>query len=151
MNILDQTFEKKIYRTIIPAILNGEYQKAQDGMSYVLDELHARIPDSERISYGVVYTVKLLSEYLYTQLYQDHSPIYEIPAGLFNTAGEARCRGVALGMLSFYGVEDYTRVLPYFEAAAVAGNWDLREFAQMFFRKLIKNSPARCRLSCCAW
>ncbi|MCJ7723165.1 MAG: hypothetical protein MUP03_03440, partial [Anaerolineales bacterium] len=62
MNLLDQTIEKKIHRTIMPAVLSGEYQKAQDGMSHVLDELHASIPDSKRISHGIVYTVKLLSE-----------------------------------------------------------------------------------------
>jgi len=143
VNTLDQTIEKKIHRTIIPAVLNGEYKKAQDGMSHVLDELHARIPDSKRISYGIVYTVKLLSEYLYTQLFQARSPVFEIAEGLFSSSEEARCRGVALGMLSFYGLEDYPRVLPYFEAAATAESWDLREFAQMFFRRLIKKHPCQ--------
>ena len=144
MNILDQTFEKKIHRTIMPAVRSGESERAQDGISHVLDELHARIPDSKRISYGIVYTtVKLLSEYLYTQLYQGHSPVFEIAEGLFSSNQEARCRGVALGILSFYGLEDYPRVLPHFEAAAAAGSWDLREFAQMFFRRLIKKNPCQ--------
>jgi len=143
VNLLDQTIEKKIYRTIIPAVLSGENQRAQDGMSHVLDELHASVPDSKRISHGIVYTVKLLSEYLYTQHYQAHSPVYEIAAGLFSTGEEAHCRGVALGMLSFSGLEDYPRVLPHFETAAAAESWDLREFAQMFFRSLIKKHPGQ--------
>jgi len=33
-------------------------------------------------------------------------------------------------------------VLPYFESAAASQDWDLREFTQMFFRRLIKQYPA---------
>jgi hypothetical protein len=46
-----------------------------------------------------------------------------------------------LGILSFYGIEEYARVLPFFKSAAVSDDWNLREFAQMFFRKLIQTRP----------
>jgi 3-methyladenine DNA glycosylase AlkC len=32
-------------------------------------------------------------------------------------------------------------VLPYFESAAASSDWEMREMAQMFFRKLIRKHP----------
>ncbi len=46
-----------------------------------------------------------------------------------------------LEILSFHGLQDYIQVLPFFEAAASSVEWDIRELAQMFFRKLIKRYP----------
>ena len=44
-------------------------------------------------------------------------------------------------MLTYYGLNDYKAVLPYFETAAASDDWELREHTQMFFRKLIKKYP----------
>ena len=46
-----------------------------------------------------------------------------------------------MGILSFYGIEDYAKVLPFFESSASSSDWNLREFAQYFFRKLIQKHP----------
>jgi 3-methyladenine DNA glycosylase AlkC len=46
-----------------------------------------------------------------------------------------------LGILSFYGTNDYKKVLPSFEVSASSADWNMREFAQMFFRKLIRKWP----------
>ena len=43
-----------------------------------------------------------------------------------------------MGILSFYGIDDCKKVLPFFEASASSVDWNLREFTQMFFRKLIR-------------
>ncbi len=40
------------------------------------------------------------------------------------------------------GLTNYQPVLPYFESAAASQEWELREHAQMFFRRLIKAHPA---------
>jgi 3-methyladenine DNA glycosylase AlkC len=61
---------------------------------------------------------------------------------LFEKSGDGRGKGVALGILSFYGLGDYPKALPYFEVASASEDWNLREFAQMFFRRLIKKYPA---------
>jgi 3-methyladenine DNA glycosylase AlkC len=60
---------------------------------------------------------------------------------LFEKSGDGRGKGVALGILSFYGLGDYPKALPYFEVASTSEDWNLREFAQMFFRRLIKKYP----------
>ncbi len=137
MNILDQSIENKIQDEIIPTVLKGRYLGAAKGIGATLDELYAQIPANKRISYGIVHTIKVLSEYLFTHLEQAEAPIYEIAVNLFEKSGDGRGKGVALGILSFYGLGDYPKALPYFEVASTSEDWNLREFAQMFFRRLI--------------
>jgi 3-methyladenine DNA glycosylase AlkC len=142
MNILDPSIENNIQTEVIPALLDGRYREATEGITAALDALYANIPANKRISYGVVHTIKVLSEFLCEHLEQTGTPIFENAAKLFEQCEESRVRGVALGMLSFYGVGDYPKVLPYFEQAAAATDWQTREHAQMFFRRLIKKYPA---------
>jgi len=67
-----------------------------------------------------------------------NAPIYEIGAIMLTRSDDYRIKGVALGILSFYGIEDYEKVLPFFESSASSDDWAFREFVQMFFRKLIQ-------------
>jgi 3-methyladenine DNA glycosylase AlkC len=60
---------------------------------------------------------------------------------MFKKSDDFKGKGVSLGMLSFYGLGDYKKVLPYFESAAASSDWEVRELAQMFSRKLIKKHP----------
>jgi 3-methyladenine DNA glycosylase AlkC len=83
-----------------------------------------------------------LTQYLYTNLREHAAPVFAIAAALFDEHAEYRVAAVALGMLSFSAVDDgYEPVLPYFERAAASEEWDVREMAQMFFRKVIKAYP----------
>ncbi len=141
MKILDDEIEKKIQSDIIDSVLQKEYDLAIRSISSILGELYANIPDNKRISYGRIHTIKVLSEYLYTHLVEIDAPVYQIASSIFKKSNEFKGKGVSLGMLSFYGLDNYKKVLPYFESAAASSEWDLREFAQMFFRKLIKKYP----------
>jgi len=141
MKILNDELEKKIQNDIIDSVLQKEYDLAIRSISSILDELYANIPDTKRISYGRVYTIKVLSEYLYTHLVEIDAPVYQIASSIFKKSNDLKGKGVSLGVLSFYGLSNYKKVLPYFESAAASSEWDLREFAQMFFRKLIKKYP----------
>jgi 3-methyladenine DNA glycosylase AlkC len=107
----------------------------------IVDELYANIPDNKRISYGIVHVIKTLSEYLYAHLVEKDAPVYQIASHIFEEANDFRSKGVSLGMLSYYGLGDYKKVLPSFESAAASSDWQMREFAQMFFRKLIAKHP----------
>jgi len=141
MNILNAEVERKIQEGIIKPALAGEYAVAIGNISPIADELYANIPDNKRISYGIVHVVKTLSEYLYTHLVEIDAPVYLIASHMFKKSDDFKGKGVSLGMLSFYGLGDYKKVLPYFESAAASSDWEVRELAQMFFRKLIKKHP----------
>ena len=63
-------------------VLQGRYLGADEGIGATLDELYAHIPDNKRISYGIVHTIKVLSEYLFMHLEQSEAPVYEIAVNL---------------------------------------------------------------------
>ncbi len=120
MNVLNNRIEKKIQNDIIKVVLQEEYDSALKNIGETLDELYANIPGNKRISYGKVYTIKVLAEYLYTHFAGMDAPInvYEIASNIFNKSEDFRSKGVSLGMLSFYGLGNYKKVLPFFESAA---------------------------------
>jgi 3-methyladenine DNA glycosylase AlkC len=142
MNLLTGELENKIQKDILTLSLRGKYELAAKNIDPVLGELYANIPDKKRISYGRVHTIKVLAKYLYTHLAEENAPVFEIGSQLFEQCETDQSKGVALGILADYGLTDYRPVLPFFENAAASGEWELREHAQMFFRRLIKAHPA---------
>jgi 3-methyladenine DNA glycosylase AlkC len=107
----------------------------------VLKALYDNIPENKRVSFGVVYTIQVLSKHLFSTLMEHNADVYAVGATLFEKSEDFRSNGVSLGILSFHGIDDYRVVLPFFEASAASVDWKMREFAQMFFRKLIRKWP----------
>ncbi len=146
MEILTGEIEEEIQRDILDQAARQEYAAATAGIAAVLAKLYANIPADKRISYGRVHTVKVLAGYLHIRLAAVGAPAFGIAASLYEASRDPLGRCVALGMLSFCGLDDYQPVLPFFEAAAAAGDWETREIAQMLFRKLIKKHPAEMKV-----
>jgi 3-methyladenine DNA glycosylase AlkC len=145
MNILNGEVEEKTQKDVICAIQQQDYAAATKSIPAVLDELYANIPDNKRLSYGRVHTIKVLSEYLHNRLVETDAPVYHIASQMFEKGDDYRSKGVALGILSFHGLGDFKAVLLCFQASASSSEWDLRELAQMFFRKLIRKHPDEAR------
>ncbi len=141
MQIISQDIEKKIRHDIIANVLQGKYALAIKYMPYVLKALYESIPENKRISFGRVFTIQALSRYLFSSLSEMDANVYEIAATLFHKSEDSESKGVALGVLSFCGIDDHERVLTFFEASASSEDWNMREFAQVFFRKLIQKWP----------
>ncbi|MCK4689935.1 MAG: hypothetical protein KAT41_06545, partial [Candidatus Marinimicrobia bacterium] len=141
MEILNREIEKKIQHDIIRPVLEKKYDLLIMNITYIIDELYTNIPDDKRISYGRVYTIKVLSEYLYNRFIELGVQIFEVASNIFNKSDDFKSKGVSLGVLSFYGLNKYKKVLPYFKSAAVSSNWDVRELSVILFRKLIKKYP----------
>lgn len=141
MEILTDDVKLRIRNDIITNVLQEKYNLVIAQIPNVLEELYSNIPRNKRVSYGRVYTFKVLSEYLFSTLKEVNAPICEIGEKIFTRSDDYRSKGIALGILSFYGIEDYAKVLPFFEVSASSDDWNLRELAQMFFRKLIQKHP----------
>lgn len=141
MKIINHDIKMKIQRDIIANLLQGNYASTMTHVPDVLAALYDSIPQKKRISFGRVYTVQLLSKYLSSSLVERNANVYETGATLFDKSEDFQSKGIALGILSFYGIDDYAKVLPFFEASASSSDWNMREFAQMFFRKLIQKWP----------
>ena len=136
MNLIDQNIETDIQNQIIDPMIFGDIDKSIKGIEVILKKIYDLIPDNKRISYGRVYTVKVLSKYLF-----EKSPDLENTKNIFDSTSNWYAKATTLGVLSYFALEDYVSILPYFEKAACDENWDVREMAQMFFRKLIKKYP----------
>jgi 3-methyladenine DNA glycosylase AlkC len=141
LQLLNHDIETKIQQDIIANVLHGKYDQAVKHFPKVLEALYSSIPANKRISFGRVYTIQVLSSHLFSRLTENNAEIYEVGAVLFEKSADFQSKGVALGVLSFYGVDDYKKVLPFFLASASSADWNMREFAQMFFRKLIRKWP----------
>jgi 3-methyladenine DNA glycosylase AlkC len=141
LKLLNTELKLKIQHGIVVNLLQKKYDLAITHVLAILKELYNAIPDSRRIYFGRVYTIQELSKYLFSGLVEANAAVYEVGLALFEQSSDFRSKGVALGVLSFYGIDDYARVLPFFESSAVSPSWDMREFAQMFFRKLIQKNP----------
>jgi 3-methyladenine DNA glycosylase AlkC len=141
MELLNDKLKSNIQNDIIDRLLQDDYDSSIDGISRVLEQLYDNIPDNKRISYGIVHTIKILSEHLYARLADTEASTFRIARKIFDASSDPSVKGVALGLLSYYGLNDYKAVLPYFESAAASPDWGLREHTQMFFRKLIKKYP----------
>jgi 3-methyladenine DNA glycosylase AlkC len=145
MKILDSQIEETINRSILKPIAQDDCETAVATLPVVLDYLYSQIPENRRVSFGKVYTIKVLSEHLFARLNQKGLSVYPIALKLYKLSGETRSRGVALGVISYYGLSDYQRVLDDFANAAASHDWEIREFAQMFFRKITQQYPKKVR------
>lgn len=141
MEILNHESEARIQHDIIANILQKKYDLVIRCVLDILEELYDNIPDNKRLSFGRVYTIQVLSRHLFSRLVEVNAAVYEIGAKMFEKSDDFRSKGVALGILSFYGIDDYEKVLPFFESSASSPDWNMRELAQMFFRKLIQKRP----------
>jgi hypothetical protein len=112
MRLLDGDVEKRIDDSIVGALLSKEYDLAMDSIARVVGDVHANIPDNRRVSYGVVYAIRVLSEYLYGRLVQVDVPILPAASHMLRASADAKCRGISLGVLSFHGVDGFKPVLP---------------------------------------
>ncbi len=145
MNLFNENIEDRINTFIINAVSKDDYTKALIEIANVQKQLYENIPDNKRISYGIVHTIKILSEYIFNSIVKNKLNAFEIGANIYNKSDKYEVKGVALGILSFYGLNDFKKVLPFYELAALSEEWELREFSQMFFRKLINKHPDEIR------
>lgn len=145
MDLLTEHIEDQIQKDLIENFARREYLKGVENVRNVLDCMYASIPAKKRVSHGRYTTIKVLAEKLFEELENASLPVVEIGTTVLNSTDDYRTMGVGLGILAQYGVEDYQSVLPYFESAAQAGNWEPREYAQGLFRKIVKAHPVALR------
>lgn len=141
LNLITPQIEEMIDDKIILPTRDADFRRACCIIAELQALLYANIPDNKRISYGRYYTIKTLSAYLNQQLENHELSVFEFASYLFVNSQNPIDRGVALGMLSYYGEADPQVVIPYFLEAASCQEWEVREHAQAFARRVIKAHP----------
>jgi len=140
IEILDK-MNIRIANELIPLIRTVEYAKSDEVIVNILKELHKAIPDKKRISYGITYVVNLLSKALYEWVEDSDLDTFDTAVMIYKNLNSFRSKCVGLGMLSHYGLNNIEATLPYFKDAATHEIWEIREFAQMYIRKITKKYP----------
>ncbi len=141
MEILNNNLKKEIKTVIARDIKYKNFSELCDEVERFINIIYNSIPDNKRISFGIVATIKLLGEFIFNILLEKNLPVFEIAKKLYNTSQNFKPRAVALCILSFYGLENYKFVLPFFEKSADSYYWNEREVTAILFRKLIKKYP----------
>lgn len=114
----------------------------------LINQIRSDIPEKRRISTGRYSIVKALGIELYPLLEKADIEILDFGERIFNhPEGDPFVRSLAIQLFSLSGMEtgDLERVLPYFEKAAVDGDWIVRECASGFIRKLVEKYPDQMR------
>ena len=145
MDLLSDTIKSKIKNTIHTSITKHDFRTSSECIKEILDDLYNNIPDNKRISYGRYYTIKVLSKYLNEQLSHHHISSYDVSTSLIDKTDDFRVKGVSLGVLSFYGLENeknVEKIIPFFAKLASGDQWETRETTQGLFRKIIKKYPS---------
>jgi len=102
-----------------------------------LDDLMASIPEKRRASYGIVSVVVTFCKALFNTL-GDRS--VELGRLIYETSHDFRAITVGLGLISHYGVNHPSLVLPILREASDHDQWEVKEFVQMFIRKITKEN-----------
>ncbi len=145
MNLLTSKTTEMIQRTVVRALERADHARAAALTPDVISTVHASIPDKKRVSFGIYSLIKLLGEHIFEQLSSHGADPLAAGGGLYDAVAPEdapRVAGVALGVLSMYGLSAPEPVLPYFERAAASDDWMLREFAQGLVRRIIHGHPA---------
>lgn len=104
-----------------------------------IDDLMASIPDKRRSSYGIVSLVATLCKTLYEQMGEDS---FDIGRFIYEESHDYRAIVVGLGLISHYGVKNPNIVLPILKEVSDHSQWEVKEFVQMFIRKITKSNKA---------
>ena len=139
MQLMNDRLQCQAQKDIVEQLLRDDISAAIDNIPSLLDALYANIPAKKRISYGRVHTIKVLANYLYDQFLEWKAPGFIIATKLVKRANERRTLGVALCLLSLFKQDAFPTAIDHFERAARSDDWEVREFSQMFFRKIIQH------------
>lgn len=128
---------------LLPMLRNGDYDEVDEYFEELIVKLHKSIPDKMRISYGITYVVKTLAKELYQFFETQGISTYDVAMSIYENMPTFRTKTIGLGLISHIGVMDVEKVLPIFEHAATHKFWEVREFAQMYIKKITKKNPER--------
>lgn len=146
MDLYTKEVIRDIDSLIICRIQAGQYETAIKGIDAMVTTIHGSIPDKKRISNGIHYVIKTLGEGLYNHLIELDQPPLNISRQLYEKCEDFNfyTMGVSLQIMSFCALKNeniLNEISQNFENAASSADWELREHAAGFFRKVVKALP----------
>lgn len=147
-----KTIADKFAAVFIPAVHSGEFESIIRFLESLISDLRERIPQKNRISYGLYYVIKTLGAELYDILSISAADPLSFATAIFDAVGDKSNRGsvegAALQIMACSVVHEnrkFTDITRYFEKAAESEIWELREHAAGFFQKVIAKNKQSIR------
>lgn len=101
----------------------------------MIEQLKASIPEKKRASFGIVSVIAAFCKYIFKELDDDD---YKVCVKIYRESKNYSTICIGLGLLSHYGLDKPEMVLPILVEAADHELWEVKEFVQMFIRKITK-------------
>jgi 3-methyladenine DNA glycosylase AlkC len=120
--------------------LEGQVERGIERLRALKNEVHAAIPEKLRIGRGITWVVERVSMMLAAQTISDET-LQELASSIYAQLKEDDLLiGVAIYLMAEYGVQHPLKTFGFFETAAGAEHWVVREFTAGAFRKVIERN-----------
>jgi 3-methyladenine DNA glycosylase AlkC len=100
-----------------------------------LDRLMSSIPEKRKSSYGIVSVIAVFCKSINMAL---NGRTFEVGKLIYSNSTDFRTVSLGLGLISHVGVQEPLKVLPILADASDHKLWEVKEFVQMFVRKITK-------------
>lgn len=120
------------------------YHKIAENFGLTIHFIREQIPPQKRISYGRYSVIKMSGFLLHEMLLQKKKNYFFEAVKIFNAAQfDELVRGLALQLISIYGVQFPDEAIPFIFKGGSDTHWEMREFAAGFVDKIIKAHPEK--------
>lgn len=131
---VDSLIEERLW----PTYRTLDFSSMEACIDEMLDILHTGIGEKKRSSYGIVYVVNYLCKVLYKDLLDQGLDPYVLGLDMIERFTAYRTICVGFGIMSHVGVKEAEKVWPIILKGADHDQWEVKEFIQMFVRKMTK-------------
>jgi len=129
-NILAKETEKLISKSQFAFDKDDEQE-----LLIALENLKDSIPEKRKSSYGIVSVISVFCKSINSAL---DGQCFELGQLIYINSTDFRTVSLGLGLISHVGIREPHKVLPILEEAAIHELWEVKEFVQMFIRKITK-------------
>lgn len=133
--MVDKLLLKKHVKSFLILIKEKYTSGSEDQLLVMIEELKASIPEKRKASYGIVSVIAVFCKHCFKDLSEIDFKACET---IYRKSKDFRTVCIGLGLLSHYGINNPESVLPVLTEAADHALWEVKEFVQMFLRKITK-------------
>jgi len=116
----------------------NQFDMLENQIEKFLLDLHQGIQETKRSSYGITYVINLLCKSIFEKAQLTAIDPYTLAITMVNHFKDFKTISVGLGILSHVGVNQPEKVVPLIIKASNHELWEVKEFVQMFLRKITK-------------
>lgn len=138
--MVDKKLLKELTTAFALNLKNQDFQVIEEIVLRSLEALMRSIPEAKKKSYGIVSVISVFCKSLHETLGEVS---FDVGRELYRRGTTYKSVCLGLGILSHIGVYEPERILPYMKDASDHSMWEVKEFVQMFIRKITKVHKTR--------